>query len=394
MKSIFRVGLIVNPIAGMGGRVGLHGTDGHLLEKARKLGATPISKERALRTLDRLRDVSHQFEIFSASGEMGYDLVRELGFSVTKLEVPGVEGGFLQKLPHTFAKDTREAAEVMLARSVDLILFAGGDGTARDIHSIVGDSVPILGIPTGVKMRSGVFALDPESAGDLTRSIILKQKNFQVREVEILDFAEGTENEHWPPIVLFGMAKAPYSQRSLQSTKITSYAGGEAGISSLCAELASSLREGWLYLYGPGTTTKKILDNVGEIGSITGVDATLGKVVIGRDLSEQEILDLLVRHKSATLFLGVIGGQGFLLGRGNQQISAEVVKFLRSENIILLASAEKIACLNPAVLHVDLGNQIAEEALEGYRKVYVAPGRSVMCRVVIPQRDEISHVAV
>jgi predicted polyphosphate/ATP-dependent NAD kinase len=394
MKSLFRLGLIVNPIAGMGGKVGLHGTDGNLLEKARNLGATPISRERSLRALRRLQDVAGEIEIFAADGEMGYSLATELGFSSSKIERSEALKGLSHKLRATFAKDTRETAALMLARGVDLILFGGGDGTARDIHSVIGEFVPTLGIPTGVKMRSGVFATNPETAGDLARAFILHPKGFPIREVEILDIAEEIDGEDWPPTVLFGKAKSPYSQLSLQAAKSSSHSSSESGISSLCAALANTLREDSLYLYGPGTTTKMILAGVGEAGSTTGVDASLGKVVIGRDLSEQQILELLSTYSNATLFLGVIGGQGFLLGRGNQQISAAVVERLNFENIVLLASAEKIANLSPPVLQVDLGDQCAESALEGYRKVHVAPGRSVICRVITPQRNEVSHVAV
>jgi predicted polyphosphate/ATP-dependent NAD kinase len=394
MKSLFRLGLIVNPIAGMGGKVGLHGTDGNLLEKARNLGATSVSRERSLRALRRLHDVVGEIEIFAADGEMGYSLAMELGFPCSKIERSETLSRFAHQLPVTFAKDTRETAALMLERGVDLILFGGGDGTARDIHSVIGELVPTLGIPTGVKMRSGVFATNPETAGDLTRAFIMHRKGFPMREVEILDLAENSDGEDWPPTVLFGKARSPYSQMSLQAAKSTSHSSGESGISSLCAVLANNLREGSLYLYGPGTTTKKILAGVGEAGSTTGVDASLGRVVIGRDLSEKQILELLVTYRPATLFLGVIGGQGFLLGRGNQQISAAVVEGLKVENILLLASAEKIANLSPPVLQVDLGDQFAESALEGYRKVHVAPGRSVMCRIITPQRNEVTHVAV
>lgn len=394
MKRLFRLGLIINPIAGMGGRVGLHGTDGDSLEKACTRGAIQISPERARRALRYLQDIRDGIELYAADGEMGFSMARELGFAVSKVEMPHPFGVFPGGLGVTSAADTRESARALMDMGVDLILFAGGDGTARDIHSVVGELVPLLGIPTGVKMRSGVFATNPASAGELARGFILRRDSYPVRDVEILDQSEISDREDWPPLALFGQAKAPYSRKLLQSSKSSSLARDEVGISTLCESLATNLRDDALYFYGPGTTTKKILAAVGEKGVAMGVDASLGKKLIGLDLAEAQILDLLDKYEAATLFLGVIGGQGFLLGRGNQQISGNVINQLKVQNIVLLASAEKIGSLSPSVLQVDLGDPVAESALEGYRRVHVAPGRSVMCKVITPQSVEGNRVAV
>lgn len=374
--------------------MGLHGTDGDSLDKARARGATPVSRDRAFRALSHLQDIADELAIFASDGEMGYALASELGFSVTKVDMMHPLRAHSKKLGGTFAVDTRESAKALLELRMDLILFAGGDGTARDVHSVIGETIPVLGIPTGVKMRSGVFGTDPDSAGELARGFVLKRDTYPIREVEILDHAEMSGEEVWPPIVFFGQAKAPFSPRLLQSPKSTTSSHGEVGISSLCESLAETLDEETLYLYGPGTTTKKIMTRVGHKGTPMGVDATVGRRLIASDLSEHQILSLLNDYKTAVLFLGVIGGQGFLLGRGNQQISGDVINRLQTQNIVLLASSEKISNLSPAVLHVDVGDPIAESSLEGYRKVHVAPGRSIMCRVVTPSRIEGNSVAV
>ena len=385
-QTLFRIGFIINPIAGMGGKVGLRGTDGDLYEKARLLGAVPISCDRARRTLISIQDIKSHIEVLATGGQMGYDLAVQLGFSTTRIlsSFGGTQSG----------RETRAAAREMLDAGVDLILFAGGDGTARDIQTVVGEKIPMLGIPTGVKMRSGVFATNPESAGDLVRGFIFQSRSFPLRLVEIFDLAPGDQQSEWPSTEFFGMAKAPYSQLSLQRAKSGAHIQGDAGIDDVAGEFAASLREGSLYLYGPGTTTHKILQAVGQKGSIGGVDASIGKEIIGSDLSESALLDLLGKFSSATLFLSIIGGQGFLLGRGNQQLSARVVDLIKPENIVLLASAEKIGNLFPALLHVDLGDAHVESLLEGYRKVHVAPGRVILCKVVVPTRAQVQDLAV
>jgi len=383
-EDLFRLGLIINPIAGMGGKVGLHGTDEDLYLRAIELGALPVARDRAYLALTSLADLQDKFVILSPPDVMGHEVLARLGYESVTIPLPTGE--------RTSSADTKEAAKYMLSAGVQLILFAGGDGTARDIHDVVGDQIPMLGIPSGVKMRSGVFGYSPVAAGQLVRNLVMAPSDVSIRQVEILDVVVDAEtgddpNSTWQSSHFFGIARAPFSQEYLQSAKSTSSAQGDAGINELTQGIAQSLDPSRLYLFGPGTTTHKILDNLDLRGDVRGIDAVVNQQIVGKDLSEDEIIALLHEFGEATLFLGVIGGQGFLLGRGNQQLSARVIELVTPSNIVLLSGAEKIDKLFPAHLQVDLGNAEIESLLEGYRQVLVAPGRSTVCRVMVPNRS-------
>lgn len=383
-KDLFRLGFIINPVAGMGGKVGLHGTDGDLYQHAITLGAIPVAEFRASVALASLYEIREKFLIISPAGAMGHDAFESLGFNSETIPLHNRE--------RTSAIDTKEATEFMLRSGVQLILFTGGDGTARDIHSVIGDQIPMVGIPAGVKMRSGVFAYSPQAAGDLVKSFIEAPLKTSIRQVEILDVINEFENREdanslWQSSHFFGTARAPFLREYLQSAKATSSGQGDVGINELAREIAQGLDPSRLYLFGPGTTTHKIIEAQDLHIDVQGVDAVFNGQIVGKDLSESGILELLQRFGGATLFLGVIGGQGFLLGRGNQQLSAKVIELVSPDNIVVLSSAEKIDKLFPAYLHADLGDAEIEALLQGYRQVLVAPGRSTLCRIVVPNRS-------
>jgi predicted polyphosphate/ATP-dependent NAD kinase len=181
--ALIKIGLIVNPVAGMGGSVGLKGTDGpDILDRANALGARPVAAERALRALRRLAAAAPDVELIAAAGAMGGDVARETGLAFTPLA---------RRPAATTAADTRAVAQELRTRGAALILFAGGDGTARDILDAVGDAVPMLGIPSGVKMHSAVFAISPEAAGQLAALVAGDRGGkIGVREAEIMDIDE------------------------------------------------------------------------------------------------------------------------------------------------------------------------------------------------------------
>ena len=362
------LGLIVNPIAGMGGSVGLHGTDGGTYVRAERLGAKPVSGKRAARAMRRLRSSRQEYELWVGAGDMGERVARGVGFCPTVIEVT---------LGRTGPEDTRRVAATMQEGKVDLILFAGGDGTARDIVAQVGTEVPILGIPTGVKMHSAVFATSPEAAGELASRFVASRSQMATHEREVMDI-EPERNE----LASLMVAAVPFSPSSLQSSKAISSVRADSAIDRLCAEIADGVEDEHIYVVGPGTTTNRILRHLGISAPAIAVNVLLGRTLLASDVSESQILDLLGKYRDrASIFLGVIGGQGFLLGRGNQQISSDVIACVGEENVMVLASEEKLALLDPPILWVDTGIEEATPIMTGYRRVHTGPGKSVVMNV-------------
>ncbi len=368
-----KIGLIVNPIAGMGGSTALKGTDGaNTLARARALGAEPLARARSRRALARLVADAGKVSILTVPGSMGADVAKAAGFEVQVIE--GEAGA------ETSAQDTRHAAVALRDRGASVILFAGGDGTARDILDAVGGAFPILGIPAGVKMQSAVFAVSPEAAGQLAALLAADHDGrIAFREAEVMDIDEEGLRAGRVSARLYGYARVPVERHLMQNPK----AGGsaeDAALDALCREIAEEMAPGVLYVIGPGTTTQRVLHHLGLAGSLLGVDAVLDGKLLGRDLTGAE-LESLVRGRPARIILGIIGGQGYSFGRGNQQIGPAVIRAVGRENIILLASQQKILALGENRLLADTGDPAVDELLRGYIRVRLAPGRSTMMRI-------------
>ena len=271
--------------------------------------------------------------------------------------------------------DTECAVTQMLDCGVDLVMFAGGDGTARDVLGVTGTRTPILGVPAGVKMRSSVFAISPEAAGSAAANYLCGDRRLGEADViDVVTDAGGNDFSHH-----FGTALVPTASRGIQRAKAASSSAKDVNLDRLCHDIAESLDPSTIFLFGPGSTTKRILEAIGQTGTPLGVDATRGREPIGRDLSEGQILALLSGGLRAVLFLGVLGCQGFLLGRGNQQISPAVIDLVGEENVVILASEAKLASLNPAVLWMDVGDERRAHPLpRGYRRVQTGPHREMV----------------
>jgi predicted polyphosphate/ATP-dependent NAD kinase len=248
------------------------------------------------------------------------------------------------------------------ARGVDLLLFAGGDGTARDIHDAIGADLPVVGIPTGVKMHSGVFAATPAAAGQAAAAYLNRPGELQ--SADIADVDEDAAREDRVATRLYGEARVPRSPRHLLAAKAPS-PPADAGLQALCEALR------WLpgvTLLGPGTTTARI-----RKGTLLGVDVLEGGELIATDLDERALLELAADR----LVLGVVGGQGSLLGRGNQQLSPRVLRRIR--DLTIVAAADKLVQLD--CLRVDTGDDALDAQLSGYTRVHTAPGRTMVMRV-------------
>jgi predicted polyphosphate/ATP-dependent NAD kinase len=373
------MGLLVNPVAGMGGRVGLHGTDGPgRLAEARRRGAVPVTALRARRALERL--AGRQIVILAAPGPMGADVAAEAGGQVRTLE--------MHVGPETMAADTQRAARMLADAGAALVLFAGGDGTAADIVSVIGRSVPILGIPSGVKMRSGVFAASPEAAGDIAAEFLALtgQPVAAADVVDVVDAveggAEGEGPDRLPSVELQGQASVPgLGAGRLPGPKSSSLFGSNTMVDAMCRAVAGELVPGTLYLFGPGSTTGRVLEVLGLPGSPLGVDAVRDGALVGADLGERAIVELMDRSPKTKLVLGVIGGQGFLLGRGNQQLGPAVLSRVAPEDVIIVSAPDKLVALQPPLLRIDVGDEASFAWAGGYQRVRIGPARFMMMRV-------------
>lgn len=353
----------------MGGTVALHGTDGDAPDRARALGALPGSEERMRRTLRVLR-LQHPgpLQVVAADGVMGADSVRACGLVVST--VITIASG------RTTAEDTRSAARAMRDAGVDLVLFAGGDGTAADIVGAVGTSVALLGAPSGVKMHSGVFARTPERAGEIAAEYLLAGDRRRTEETEVLDVSAGESD-----ISNIGVATVPRATAGVQGPKVARADSTSADILALGAQIAASMHSGTSYILGPGTTVGTILTALGLEGTRNGFDIVLDGAIVTKDASEGALFAHLSVHPNSFLVLGVVGGQGFLLGRGNQQISPRVLALVDEANIVIVAAQNKVDALQPPMLHVDLGRSEPHTALQGYRRVRTSPTRSTVLRI-------------
>jgi len=382
-----RLGLLVNPIAGMGGRVALKGTDGaEALAQARARGAVPVAPERARRALEALARASPRVEIVAGPGALGEDLAAETGLAMTTTS--GARSS------ETSAADTRAAIAEMRERGLDLLLFAGGDGTARDILDAGGAEIPLVGVPTGVKMHSGVFAATPSAAGTAAAAYLRAPGPEALREAEIADVDEQATRAGRVSTRLYGSARVPRLPSLMVAAKAASATNGDGDLDALARALAEEIaaeQPGRLTLVGPGSSTNRVLAALGLEGTLLGVDAVRGGRLVGKDLDEAGLLRLLdgdadggadARTAAAPrLLCGVVGGQGALFGRGNQQLSPRVLRRVGRDGIVVIAAADKLLGLRPPTLRVDTGDDALDAELSGYIRVRVAPRETIVMRV-------------
>lgn len=368
-----KLGFVVNPIAGMGGSVGLKGTDGGLYEEALKKGAKPVAPSKAVRFLQALYERGFQGVIITANSVMGCDYLSssKLKFLCLDLPDPGKRV--------TSREDTLRIVEAFLKSGVDLVVFVGGDGTARDVLSVAGTKVPILGVPSGVKMYSGVFAASPEVAAEVV--VEFERGNVAVDHVEVADVDEAKLKEDLLSVSLYGYAVTPVLEGLVVPSK--DLVGGSEeekwGVAKYFIE--DHMLPGVLYFLGPGTTTKAVADLLGLKKTLLGVDAIYEWKLVGRDLSESEILSLIGKYGRASLVVSVIGRQGYIFGRGNQQFSARVLRLVKKTDIFVLATPSKLA--ETKYLLIDVGDPELELELSGYWRIITGYGEETV-KLVLP----------
>lgn len=368
---MMRIGLIVNPYSGLGGAVGLKGTDGpDTVAEALRRGATPQAGPRTRTALELLSTRVPAATLFIGAGRLGADWTKGLPLDLRILPQQNVTGT---------ARDTRQAVQAL--PPIDIVVIAGGDGTARDVMSAIPEGTAILGIPCGVKMHSGVFAVTPRAAGSMMADLLSDPDRIAWNnEAEIMDVDETALRSGVIAPQLYGLARTPVSRSLMQVAK-----GGprlNAG-NALAAAAASVVREmaaDTLYVIGPGTSAGAVMTAAGHRPTTLGVDALLNGEVVAQD-SDAQRLGLLAQDRPVRIVLGVTGQQGFLLGRGNQQIDADIIRRAGRDGLIILATEDKLAMLAQPRLLVDTGDPELDAALSGFIRVKTGAGREMMMRI-------------
>lgn len=355
--------MIVNPIAGMGGSVGLKGTDGYALAKAQEMGAVPNSNEKARRALMRV-DLS-KTDVIAPPGDMGSDVLTRLGVphDIMPLELSGSR------------QDTVDAVTAM--GDVDILIFCGGDGTARDILDTAPE-LTVLGIPAGVKMHSGIFAATPEAAGDMLQAFLEGRTDMDMAEV--MDIDEEAFRSGILKVELHGYMRSLTDAVSMPGSKGPSDGSDQDQRDDIGQSVAESMRPEVLYLIGPGSTAKACMDVLRLQHSILGVDAVRDRRLVASDLSSDDIIGILEGSGEARIVLGVIGGQGFILGRGNQQFTPDILRRVGVDNLMVLCTPSKLSRLK--VLRVDSGDPSLDDELRGMRRAVIGYGRERVVKVV------------
>lgn len=369
----YRLGLIINPIAGMGGSVGLKGTDGQLVEKALELGAVPVAEDRAVTALSELREFGDTLHVLTCDGAMGATAVEKSGLNST------IVSGSIGR--RTRAKDTQTAARDLMKHDPALLLFVGGDGTGRDLLEVVQQKIPVLGVPSGVKMHSAIFGTSARAAGQVVKRYLRSEKRSSLlAEAEILDREErGPDNIELSPS-LYGMMLTPRFELLVSQAKASSAISEQAALNWAIKRTSKLLFDDKISLVGPGSTMQSLKRELGCEGTSLGVDAFKGGQLISKDINEQDILELIDRRPSR-IIISIVGGQGFLFGRGNQQLSARVIREVGIKNISIISSMEKLAGLSSNCLLVDTGDEDLDDSIGGHIPVLVSGKRTVIMPV-------------
>lgn len=366
-------GLIINPYAGIGGSVGLKGSDGDdVVAEALKRGAQQKAMERTLIALQGLREFKDQCRFVTCPGDMGEGVLQALGLDYQVLDVVVPDG-------RSSAEDTRLAAQKMAQQPVDILVFAGGDGTARDIYSALQaaehDDIAVLGIPAGVKIHSGVYGVSPSASGEVLKGLIQGQL-IDIKESEVRDLDEEAFRRNIVRARHYGEMRVPQLGHFVQSVKQGGVESEELVLADIGAYLAEEIEQqpDTLFLIGSGKTTLAVMDELGLEHTLLGVDAVFNGELVAVDINEQHILKLLEQYPRRQAILSVMGGQGHIVGRGNQQFSADVLRLIGKENIRLISTKTKIQALQGRPLLIDSGDVELDhhwsgsiEIITGYR---------------------------
>ncbi|MBH0061264.1 MULTISPECIES: ATP-NAD kinase family protein [unclassified Pseudoalteromonas] len=355
----FKLGLIVNPVAGLGGTVALKGSDGaHTAAKAIELGAEPKANSRTKAALEVLLPYKERLTIYTVNGDMGEQTAKALGFNVEVVYNSEVI---------TTPDDTEQAAKVLKDFGVDLVLFAGGDGTARNICHAIEDTIPVLGIPAGCKIHSGVYAITPKAAGRVVEMLV-KGELVTLADADVMDIDEDAFRQGTVKAKRYGEMQTPSEVRYMQAVKNGGKETDELVLADIAAHVVSQMDEDTFYIMGSGSTVEAIMEEMGLENTLLGVDLIKDQTLVAQDLTAKQLLEL-THDQSTKLVITLIGGQGHIFGRGNQQLSPALIRAIGKENIIVVATKTKLQALNSRPLICDTGDGELDDELTGYIKV-------------------------
>ncbi len=389
LKLNFKLGFLINPIAGIGGTVALKGSDGMSLH-ALALGAIPKANERAKTALEVLLPYKNDIVIYTVNGEMGENCARELGFNVDVI--------YRSKNESTTYEDTEIAVHKLLQQQVDIILFAGGDGTAINITNAVASykcsqQTPVLGIPAGCKIHSGVYAITPKAAGRVIEMMCTKQL-VTITFGDVVDIDENLFRQGIVKAKHYGEMQIPSELRYVQSVKSGGIESDELVLHDLAADVIDNMDDE-LFLIGSGSTTAFLMAELSLNNTLLGVDIIKEKTLIDNDVTEIQIWQALqlflaqdTSHK-VKLVITLIGGQGHIFGRGNQQLSPRIIKAIIAQqggkdNIIIIATKSKLTALNNKPLISDTGDNLLDQRLSGYMPIITGYHDQVLYPVASP----------
>ncbi|MDP6969874.1 MAG: ATP-NAD kinase family protein [Gammaproteobacteria bacterium] len=348
----FKLGLIVNPLAGLGGSVALKGSD-NVAKEALAKGAVPKANARCQIALQALQDLD--IEVLCWAGNMGEDCARAVALPVTVIGQAATE-------PST-AQDTMLAAQDLLKAGVDVIMFVGGDGTARDMLNAIDDQVPVVGVPAGVKIHSGVYGITPKAAGQVVAQLVAGElvslRSQEVRDIDEQAFRSGQVKSRY-----YGELLVPEEHQYMQATKSSGKEVEALVINDIADFVVDNMASDIRYIMGSGSTVAAVMDTLGLDNTLLGVDVVANGQLLATDVTAQQLL-ALCQGQQCEMVLTLIGGQGHLFGRGNQQLSPELIRLVGLDHIHILATKTKLKQLNNQPLLVDTGDPQLDEELQG-----------------------------
>ena len=400
----FKLGFVINPIAGIGGSVALKGSDG-MTEHALSLGAKPKANERASLALEVLQPYQKELKVYTASGSMGEECAHRLGFDVEVL--------YHSKALKTDSDDTELAVKALISYGVDIILFAGGDGTARNIANVVTTAmanryidnparelssesslqqVPVLGIPAGCKIHSGVYAITPKAAGRIIELMITKEL-VTLTSGDVMDIDEGLFRQGIVKAKRYSEMQIPSELRYVQAVKSGGKESNDLVLQDIAANVIEEMNEydNRQFIIGSGSTTAFLMEELSLANTLLGVDIVSEHQLMAKDVTEAELFTAINTFKGRSkLIITLIGGQGHIFGRGNQQLSPRVIRTILGqtggkENIIIIATKTKLEALANRPLISDTGDSILDRWLSGYMPITTGYKDQVLYPVASPE---------